>query len=138
MFNYFDKDKDGKISYHDFVTSIGFDIHPSESFYFRLEDPYAKCQKDRTCDEPGCWAPAVGSTVYCLSHLKQNKQKIQKLYKNIYNKIVAKDPLNWVKFIRKLKMSSVEDDTSQLKMEQFTKVLASYRLRLSDKQSSVL
>ena len=35
-------------------------------------------------------------------------------------------------------MSSVEDDSSQLKMEQFIKVLASYRLRLSDKQSSVL
>ena len=35
VFKYFDKDGDGKISYNDFVTSIGFDIHPAETLYFR-------------------------------------------------------------------------------------------------------
>ena len=35
VFNFFDKDGDGRISYQDFVQSIGYEIHPSESLYFR-------------------------------------------------------------------------------------------------------
>ena len=30
MFDYFDSDKDGLISYEDFVMSIGYEIHPAE------------------------------------------------------------------------------------------------------------
>ena len=35
VFNYFDKDGDGGISYADFVQSIGLEIHPGETLYFR-------------------------------------------------------------------------------------------------------
>lgn len=70
VFQYFDKDGDGGISYKDFVESIGFEIHPGETLYFRQEKEYAMLNKDSPCDEPGCWAIVAGRTVFCLSHLK--------------------------------------------------------------------
>ena len=35
IFDKFDVDKDGKISYKDFHKSIGTEIHPGETLYFR-------------------------------------------------------------------------------------------------------
>ena len=35
VYNHFDKDQDGKISYHDFAQAIGPEIHPGETLYFR-------------------------------------------------------------------------------------------------------
>lgn len=35
VFNMFDMDRDGKISYNDFHKSIGPEIHPGETLYFR-------------------------------------------------------------------------------------------------------
>ena len=50
VFTFFDKDGDGQISYQDFVQSIGFEIHPGESFYFRQDMPNQLSQKVATCD----------------------------------------------------------------------------------------
>ena len=38
VFAWFDRDGDGAVSYQDFVLSIGFEIHPSETLYFRQEN----------------------------------------------------------------------------------------------------
>ncbi len=35
IFDKFDYDKDGKISYKDFHKTVGSEIHPGESLYFR-------------------------------------------------------------------------------------------------------
>ena len=35
IFDKFDCDKDGKISYKDFHKSVGSEIHPGETLYFR-------------------------------------------------------------------------------------------------------
>ena len=35
IYDMFDADKDGKISYNDFHKSIGSEIHPGETLYFR-------------------------------------------------------------------------------------------------------
>ena len=50
VFSYFDKDGDGQISYTDFVQSIGYEIHPSETLYFRQENTKAIVVKDSACD----------------------------------------------------------------------------------------
>ena len=39
IYDSFDVDKDGKISYSDFHKSIGSEIHPGESLYFRQDKP---------------------------------------------------------------------------------------------------
>ncbi len=35
LFDKFDMDKDGKISYKDFQLTVGSEIHPAEGLYFR-------------------------------------------------------------------------------------------------------
>lgn len=39
IFNRFDLDKDGLISYKDFQVSIGSEMFPSEGLYFRQDKP---------------------------------------------------------------------------------------------------
>jgi Ca2+-binding EF-hand superfamily protein len=39
VFNNFDMDKDGFISYKDFQLSIGSDMFPAEGLYFRQDKP---------------------------------------------------------------------------------------------------
>ena len=70
VFKYFDKDGDGKVSYQDFVKSIGMEIHPRESLYFRQEKTEAMKAKDSACDVVGCWESVIGRTLFCMPHLK--------------------------------------------------------------------
>lgn len=60
VFRYFDRDGDGKVSYQDFVNSIGFEIHPRETLYFRQENTEALQLQDSSCDYLNCWASVVG------------------------------------------------------------------------------
>lgn len=39
LYNMLDADGDGKISYNDFHKSIGSEIHPGETLYFRQDLP---------------------------------------------------------------------------------------------------
>lgn len=38
IYNMFDVDKDGQISYNDFNKAVGSEIHPGETLYFRQQD----------------------------------------------------------------------------------------------------
>mmetsp|Transcript_25254 Transcript_25254/g.39072 ORF Transcript_25254/g.39072 Transcript_25254/m.39072 type:complete len:99 (-) Transcript_25254:2491-2787(-) len=40
IYDMFDVDKDGWISYNDFHKSVGSEIHPGESLYFRQDKPF--------------------------------------------------------------------------------------------------
>lgn len=40
IFSKFDVDGDGEISYMDFHKSVGNEIHPGESLYFRQDKPH--------------------------------------------------------------------------------------------------
>lgn len=133
VFKFFDRDGDGQISYQDFVQSIGFEIHPGESFYFRQDMPNQLANKVATCDQEECWAPTSGTALFCLSHLKQNQAKVLKLYRNIYSKIRRKDPAAWNNFIGQLKRNANREDRSLIQIQEFLRVLAKFRLKLSDK-----
>lgn len=39
VYKVFDVDGDGKISYNDFQSSVGKEIYPSETLYFRQDKP---------------------------------------------------------------------------------------------------
>lgn len=39
LFNQFDADGDGEISYKDFTQTVGKEIHPAEGLYFRQDKP---------------------------------------------------------------------------------------------------
>ena len=131
VFAFFDKDGDGRISYQDFVQSVGFEIHPGETLYFRQDNTKSKLKTDTACDYAGCWASVCGRTLFCLSHLKQNEQKILRLFRNIHKKITAKSASNWTKFINLLEKSAEHEDKSLIKMSDFLRILGIFRLRLN-------
>ena len=76
----------------------------------------------------------TGSALFCISHLKQNHQKILKLYNNVYGKITAnKRADNWVKFMALLDRYAMRDDKSLVKLADLLRILRKFRLKLSEK-----
>lgn len=55
VYNKFDLDKDGVISYKDFQVSIGSEMFPAEGLYFRQDKPQ-QC-KINVCFHNECWQP---------------------------------------------------------------------------------
>ena len=66
VFNRFDLDKDGFISYKDFQLSIGMDMFPQEGLYFRQDVP--QNAKINTCHHPHCVQPTKNNQNYCEVH----------------------------------------------------------------------
>ena len=133
VFDYFDADKDGLISYRDFIDSIGYEIHPEEGLYFR-QDVHHNI-KQSVCAYKGCWQATQGRKAYCVAHLKLCLSKMEKLFQNIYDKIKKNYPNNgWGKFILELKRSTSLEDCRLIKIEALERVLATFRLKLLDKQ----
>lgn len=63
IYKMFDIDRDGKISYNDFHHSIGNEIHPGESLYFRQEKLKDEGGPARSnCVDPHCCQDAVGGS----------------------------------------------------------------------------
>jgi hypothetical protein len=58
VFNYFDHDKDEAITYADFVQTIGFEIHPAESLFFRQDKKVNELSLK--CNHPACWENTKG------------------------------------------------------------------------------
>jgi Ca2+-binding EF-hand superfamily protein len=53
IFDKFDCDGDGKISYKDFHMSVGSEIHPGETLYFRQDKPHM--MRTTKCKHFKCW-----------------------------------------------------------------------------------
>ena len=82
LFNKFDVDKDGIISYKDFQTTIGIEINPPEELYFRQD--VKRVPKPIICQYYGCPSAPAGTKDFCSMHLKTFKERgtkfIQKLF----------------------------------------------------------
>ena len=68
VFNRFDLDGDGVISYKDFQESIGSEMFPSEGLYFRQDVPHQS--KIFICQHDECFQPTKKGQNYCLLHYK--------------------------------------------------------------------
>ena len=55
IFKRFDYDGDGVISYKDFNRTVGNEIHPGETLYFRQDKP--QMMKMSKCKHDKCWLP---------------------------------------------------------------------------------
>ena len=73
LFDRFDSDKDGKISYKDFQLTVGSEIAPAESLYFRQDKP--RVPKADSCKHENCWANSAGWSEFCQVHVKMFKEK---------------------------------------------------------------
>lgn len=114
VYSHFDKDGDGKISYHDFAQAIGPEIHPGETLYFRQDKPQIVNQKK--CMEYQCWSATIGQTQYCTLHNKMHQDSVQKFYLKLYFSNKEK----WQDFISEVKkVTSPEDNHFLINMAQF-------------------
>ena len=120
------------------MDTIGFEITPSEILYFRQELPETMQLKDKACEIQGCWTSVAGRTMYCTPHLKQNQQKILRIYNNIHTKITHSNPDNWRKLLITLERSALPEDKSLIKMEKFEQVLAKFCIKLHPKQKEII
>jgi hypothetical protein len=68
IYNIFDQDGDGEISYNDFHLTLGNEISPAEGLYFRQDK--SRVLKQKKCLEYQCWAQTLGNGSYCSLHSK--------------------------------------------------------------------
>ena len=80
----------------------------------------------------------TGRALFCISHLKQNQQKILKLYTNVYTRITAKRADNWVKFMALLDRHGMRDDKSLIRLTDLLRILRKFRLKLSERQTTII
>ena len=96
------------------------------------------CHKDTTCDQFGCWAGVAGRNLFCLSHLRQNQHKVQKLFRNIYQKLIYKDAEIWPRFVKNLNAKAFKGEKGIIKLNDFIQILKQEQLSLREKQSSLI
>ena len=116
VFNKFDLDGDGALSYKDFQQSIGAEMFPAEGLYFR-QDKAQQCRVN-ACKQSECWQPTKNTLNYCDVHQKMHQdhavQHFSKLFKQIGHK--------WSQFISTLRAAADADDESQIPFNSFVKI----------------
>jgi hypothetical protein len=83
IFNKFDVDGDGEISYMDFHKSVGNEIHPGESLYFRQDKPHM--MRINKCQHPKCWQPTqrLGGN-FCALHTKMYTDQGREFFDRLF------------------------------------------------------
>lgn len=97
LFNKFDTDKDGKISYNDFSNTIGLELFPQEGLYFRQEKK--KVESVTPCKHPGCWQATASYANFCTLHEKMHQEQVIDLYTKWFRRLNDK----WPAFIGRLR-----------------------------------
>lgn len=128
VFNKFDLDGDGALSYKDFQISIGAEMFPEEGLYFR-QDKAQQCVVN-TCKQNQCWQPTKNTVNFCDVHQKMHQghavQHFSKLFKQIGHK--------WAEFISQLKQAADADDESQIAFKSFAKIARHFGGRLKQEE----
>ena len=134
VFNYLDHDGDEAITFQDFVHSIGHEIHPGESLYFRQDKQLHFV--DSKCAHRSCWAMTKGQANFCLVHLKMYQAKVDSLFTRIYERL-SKASL-WEDFVRHLARQVDTDDHFSIQIERFIDALLKFKIKLSAAQRMML
>ena len=133
MFSKFDYDGDGKISYKDFHKTVGSEIHPGESLYFRQDKPHmmrvSKCKHDK------CWQPTQGDGNFCALHSKMYTDQAVEMFQSLFLRIGKG---NWGKFLKDVKRQAEQEDRRLICLDTFAKVLAEYGQTMTEKQRQLV
>lgn len=73
LFDYFDADGDGQISYKDFQLTVGKEMQPDQGAYWRQDMP--RQTRIKSCKTDHCWLVAQDFSVFCKIHLKMVQSK---------------------------------------------------------------
>jgi hypothetical protein len=128
LFNKFDADKDGQISYKDFQTTVGAEIHPAEGQFFRWDK--AANLRITSCKHERCWAATPMYTNFCALHEKMHRDQVIELFGQMFKKISK----NWKTFINDLKAQAMPEDKCQVFFDEFLITCANYGFHLNDAQ----
>jgi hypothetical protein len=127
LFDKFDHDKDGKISYEDFQNTVGMEINPMEFLYFRQDNP--KAPRQSTCKHDKCWSTPVGFSDYCSIHVKMFKEKGTQLLSKLIERV--KD---WKFFIKKIRREASKDDPNIILYRRFLKIIEEEGIKYNDRE----
>eukprot|EP00347_Sterkiella_histriomuscorum_P012608 403367915 len=133
IFNKFDCDKDGKISYKDFHKSVGSEIHPGETLYFRQDKPHM--MRMNKCQHNKCWQPTQGYGNFCQLHNKMYIDQGIEYFQSMFKKIGSE---KWPLFIQDMKDNSEHDDHRQIFFDKFCKIAQKYAVVMSEHQKQLL
>ncbi|CDW71853.1 ef-hand calcium-binding domain-containing protein 6-like [Stylonychia lemnae] len=131
LFDKFDHDKDGKISYEDFQNTVGMEINPMEFLYFRQDNPRAP--KQQTCRHDKCWESPIGFSDYCQTHVKMFKERGLQILTGLTEKIP-----DWKTFIKRIRQNVQKDDANIIKFTTFIKVLEDYDVKLNEREKELI
>ena len=104
LFDFFDEDKDGKISYKDFQQTVGEQMQPNQGKYWRQDMP--RQTRIKSCASDHCWHMAQDFSIYCKIHLKMNQSKALILLQDLKTRLRSR----WDDFIKMLKSKAEPDD----------------------------
>ena len=104
VFNYFDHDGDGKISYKDFQATIGKVMQPDKGAYWRRDMP--RPTRIKSCKNDHCWLVAPEFSNYCKIHHKMVQSKAFVLIQDIKTRLTTR----WDDFIDMLRMKADKED----------------------------
>lgn len=92
LFNYFDFDGDGEISYKDFQLTVGKEMQPDQGAYWRRDMP--RQTRIKSCKADFCWHVPQDFSVFCKIHLKMSQQKAFTILKDLKKKLRSR----WANF----------------------------------------
>ena len=128
LFNWLDYDKDQKISFQDLKNSIGLEILPQESFFFRQD---VKLGKTITCIYEDCWENNSynQTSQYCQLHQKIIKNYINDLLLKLSESIPTSD---WNKMLHTL--SNTQNITTVANFSKMIREYSGYVMTGKDKE----
>ena len=132
LFDYFDADGDGKISYKDFQETVGEQMQPNQGKYWRQDNP--RPTRIKSCKTDHCWLGAQDFSVYCKIHLKMMQSKAFVLMQDLQARLKTK----WKDFTDMLRMKAEKEDGDQIFIDDFQSVLSYFRIKLSPSQLETL
>lgn len=128
VFNRFDLDSDGLISYKDFQLSIGSEMFPQEGLYFRQDKPQ-QCRVN-SCHHDECWQPTKNNQNFCVLHQKMHQDQAIQIFSKLFKKIGKK----WTHFVAELKKAADAEDQSQVAFSEFLRVCEKFDAKLTSQK----
>lgn len=128
LFDKFDHDKDGRISYEDFQNTVGMEINPMEFLYFRQDNP--KAPRQASCRHDKCWEPPVGFSDYCSTHVKMFKEQGLQVLAGLSERLGPR----WPSFLRRVRQAAETDDENLVRLKVFLQALEELGVRLNERE----
>ncbi|CDW74423.1 ef-hand calcium-binding domain-containing protein 6 [Stylonychia lemnae] len=133
LFDKFDSDKDGKITYEDFQNTVGNEINPPEHLYFRQD--MRRIPRPVACKNEDCLQPPTAVSEYCQMHIKMMQNKSIKIIQRIRTQLGIK----WPQLLNNIQRQADKDDENLIYLDKFVDILQRiYQIELSQEDQNLI